>query len=46
VVLGGGLSGIATAYTLARAGVGVIAELERGATIGGLAVNVEQVGPI
>lgn len=44
VVLGGGLSGVATAYTLARAGVQDITILERGDTLGGLAGSFEREG--
>ena len=42
VVLGGGLSGMAAAYTLARAGVGDITLLEAGPTLGGLAGSFER----
>ncbi len=42
VVLGGGLSGMAAAYTLARAGVGDVTLLEAGATLGGLAGSFER----
>jgi protoporphyrinogen oxidase len=44
VVLGGGLSGVAAAYTLARAGVTDVTVLERGATLGGLAGSFERDG--
>lgn len=44
VVLGGGLSGVAAAYTLARAGVTDVTVLERGATLGGLAGSFEREG--
>jgi protoporphyrinogen oxidase len=44
VVLGGGLSGVAAAYTLARAGVSDITVIERGATLGGLAGSFEREG--
>lgn len=44
VVLGGGLSGVATAYTLARAGWRDITILERGAELGGLAGSFEREG--
>jgi protoporphyrinogen oxidase len=44
VVLGGGLSGAATAYTLARAGLRDITLVESGATLGGLAGSFEQEG--
>lgn len=44
VVLGGGLSGVAAAYTLARAGVTDITIIERGATLGGLAGSFEREG--
>ena len=37
LVLGGGLSGMAAAYSLARAGVGPITLIERGPELGGLA---------
>ena len=43
VVLGGGLSGIAAALTLARAGLRVTV-VERGASLGGLAGSLEQDG--
>lgn len=44
MVLGGGLSGVAAAYTLARAGVTDVTVLERGATLGGLAGSFEREG--
>src|SRR5690349_20917011 len=44
VVLGGGLSGVAAAYTLARAGVRDITLLEAGGTLGGLAGSFEREG--
>ncbi len=44
VVLGGGLGGVAAAYTLARAGVPDITVLERGDTLGGLASSFERDG--
>ena len=44
VVLGGGLSGTAAAYTLAEAGVRDITIIERGASLGGLAGSFEQDG--
>jgi protoporphyrinogen oxidase len=44
VVLGGGLSGVATAYTLARAGLRDITLVESGAMLGGLAGSFEQEG--
>jgi protoporphyrinogen oxidase len=44
VILGGGLSGVAAAYTLARAGVSDITVIERGATLGGLAGSFEREG--
>ena len=44
VVLGGGLSGVATAYTLARAGITDVTIVERGPTLGGLAGSFEQEG--
>jgi len=44
VVLGGGLSGVAAAYTLARAGVADITVIERGASLGGLAGSFEREG--
>ena len=37
MVLGGGLSGVAAAYALARGGYKLVTVLESGATIGGLA---------
>jgi protoporphyrinogen oxidase len=43
VVLGGGLSGVAAAYTLARAGADVTV-LERGEALGGLAGSFEREG--
>ncbi|HEU5304638.1 MAG TPA: FAD-dependent oxidoreductase [Gemmatimonadales bacterium] len=44
VVLGGGLSGVAAAYTLARSGITNITVVERGPTLGGLAGSFEQEG--
>lgn len=44
VVLGGGLSGVAAAYTLARAGLGEVIVIEGGATLGGLAGSFEREG--
>ncbi len=44
VVLGGGLSGVAAAYTLARAGARDITVLERGNRVGGLAGSFEREG--
>ncbi|MEO6057798.1 MAG: FAD-dependent oxidoreductase, partial [Gemmatimonadales bacterium] len=44
VVLGGGLSGVAAAYTLARAGIRDITVIERGPTLGGLAGSFEREG--
>lgn len=44
VVLGGGLSGVAAAYTLARAGLTDITVVERGPSLGGLAGSFEQEG--
>ena len=44
VVLGGGLSGVAAAYTLARSGVTHITVVERGQTLGGLAGSFEREG--
>jgi protoporphyrinogen oxidase len=44
VVLGGGLSGVAAAYTLARAGLTNITVVERGQTLGGLAGSFERDG--
>jgi protoporphyrinogen oxidase len=44
VVLGGGLSGVATAYTLARAGITDVTVVERGPTLGGLAGSFEREG--
>lgn len=44
VVLGGGLSGVATAYTLARAGWRDITVIERGPDLGGLAGSFEREG--
>ena len=44
VVLGGGLSGVAAAYTLAREGVQDITLVERGETLGGLAGSFERDG--
>jgi protoporphyrinogen oxidase len=44
VVLGGGLSGVATAYALARAGLQNITVIESGTTLGGLAGSFERAG--
>lgn len=44
VVLGGGLSGVAAAYTLALGGVTDITVVERGQTLGGLAGSFEREG--
>ncbi len=44
VVLGGGLSGMAAAYTLARSGITDVTVVERGATLGGLAGSFEREG--
>ena len=44
VVLGGGLSGAAAAYTLARAGVKDVVLVERGDSVGGLAGSFEREG--
>src|SRR5215470_19114921 len=44
VVLGGGLSGVAAAYTLARAGVQDVTLIERGDRLGGLAGSFERDG--
>jgi protoporphyrinogen oxidase len=44
VVLGGGLSGVAAAYTLARAGLTDITVVERGPSLGGLAGSFEREG--
>jgi len=44
VVLGGGLSGVATAYALARAGLQNITVIEGGTTLGGLAGSFEREG--
>jgi protoporphyrinogen oxidase len=44
VVLGGGLSGVATAYALAEAGLTDVTVLERGPTLGGLASSFERDG--
>jgi len=44
VVLGGGLSGVAAAYTLARAGITDITVIERGDRLGGLAGSFEREG--
>jgi len=44
VVLGGGLSGVAAAYTLARAGVQHVTVIERGDRLGGLAGSFERDG--
>jgi protoporphyrinogen oxidase len=43
-VLGGGLSGAAAAYALARAGIADVTVLERGPTLGGLAGSFEREG--
>lgn len=43
-MLGGGLSGVAAAYTLARAGVTDVTIVERGAALGGLAGSFEREG--
>ncbi|HEX3236583.1 MAG TPA: FAD-dependent oxidoreductase [Gemmatimonadales bacterium] len=42
VVLGGGLSGVATAYTLARAGLRDVTLVESGGSLGGLAGSFER----
>jgi protoporphyrinogen oxidase len=44
VVLGGGLSGVAVAYTLACSGISDITVVERGPTLGGLAGSFEREG--
>jgi protoporphyrinogen oxidase len=44
VVLGGGLSGAAAAYTLGRGGIGGITVLEAGGSLGGLAGSFERDG--
>ena len=44
VILGGGLSGVAAAYTLARAGLSDVTVLESGASLGGLAGSFEREG--
>ncbi|HET9727238.1 MAG TPA: FAD-dependent oxidoreductase, partial [Gemmatimonadales bacterium] len=44
VVLGGGLSGVATAYALAEAGVTDVTVVERGPALGGLAGSFEHGG--
>jgi len=44
VVLGGGLSGVAAAYTLARAGLTDVSIVESGGTLGGLAGSFEREG--
>ena len=44
VILGGGLSGVATAWTLMRAGVRDITLIERAPTLGGLAGSFERDG--
>jgi protoporphyrinogen oxidase len=44
VVLGGGLSGIAAALTLARGGLTEVTVIERGPTLGGLAGSFEKEG--
>ena len=44
VILGGGLSGVAAAYTLARAGLSDVTVLESGASLGGLAGSFERDG--
>lgn len=44
VVLGGGLSGVAAAYTLARSGLAQVTLVERGPALGGLAGSFEQDG--
>jgi len=44
VVLGGGLSGVAAAYTLARAGITDVTVVERGDRLGGLAGSFEREG--
>jgi protoporphyrinogen oxidase len=44
LVLGGGLSGAAAAYTLARAGIREVTIIESGASLGGLAGSFEREG--
>ena len=44
IVLGGGLSGVAAAYTLAHAGLTNVTVIESGATLGGLAGSFERDG--
>ncbi len=44
VVLGGGLSGVAAALSLARSGMGEVTIVERGPALGGLAGTFEQDG--
>ncbi len=44
VILGGGLSGVAAAYTLARAGYEDVTVLESGSSLGGLAGSFERDG--
>jgi protoporphyrinogen oxidase len=44
VILGGGLSGVAAAYTLARAGYDDVTVLESGGSLGGLAGSFERDG--
>jgi protoporphyrinogen oxidase len=44
VVLGGGLSGVAAAYTLARAGLTDVTVVESGGSLGGLAGSFERDG--
>jgi protoporphyrinogen oxidase len=44
VILGGGLSGVATAYALACEGITDITVIERGGTLGGLAGSFEREG--
>jgi protoporphyrinogen oxidase len=44
VVLGGGLSGVAAAYALARSGITDITVVERGRALGGLAGSFEREG--
>lgn len=44
VIVGGGLSGAAAAYTLARAGLQNVTIVESGATLGGLAGSFEREG--
>lgn len=43
-ILGGGLSGMAAAYTLARSGITDVTLIERGPALGGLAGSFEQDG--